>query len=245
MYGSQAMKPNVIALLAEVFHKCEIESSLNDGHTNAPGVDQCHDVACKENVEETVHVSVSISDSDNGSEMKHQNEGSERLSAAERQSSSSSDRIRQRNSHGILKSNSDTQVNPSSQLAFKSPFQLDFTMDDDLQQAPLNGAQDIIDKDKGKANPFSGIFQRPVLVADRKHGLPKMAGSSSGSPRTMSRQQEQSLLVRRNKQKQRAIDVEEWDIQQEGVEGKVKMDIFFLFWTDMLPSTKTLFVFSK
>lgn len=222
LYGSQAMKPNVIVLLAEIFQKCEIESSLNDGHTNASEVDQCHDVGCKENVEKTVHVSVSVSDSDNGSETKHANEASGRQSSL-----SLSDRIRQRNSHGVLKSNPDTQVKPSSHLSFKSPLQLDFTVDDDLQQAPLNGAQDIIDKDKEKGTSFGGIFQRPVLVGDRKHSLPKMAGSS-GSPRTMSRQQEESLLIRRNKQKQRAIiDVEEWDIQHEEVEGKLKMKFFF------------------
>lgn len=226
LYGSQAMKPNVIVLLAEIFQKCEIESSLNDGRTNAPEVDQFHDVACKENVEKTVRVSVS--DSDNGSKMKHENEASERFSEAARQSSLSlSDRIRQRNSHGVLKSNSDTQVKPSSHFSFKSPLQLDFTVDDDLQQAPLNGAQDIIDKDKEKGTSFGGIFQRPVLVGDRKHSLPKMAGSS-GSPRTMSRQQEESLLIRRNKQKQRAIiDVEEWDIQHEEVDGKLKINFLF------------------
>ena len=228
------MKPNIIALLAEVFHNCEVESlphenGFKEKQTSKSDADLHHIAANKENVMDNRSSSAPVlnsdksKDTDNGSLREALKGNSERLSSMSGQlRSSSSDRIEQAKS-GVWKSQSDTQVNSNSRLSFKSPFQLDFTVDDDMQQAPLNGPsskQDVTEKNKEKENPFSGIFQRPVLAGDRKRSLPNMSGSG-GSPRTTPRQ-EHSLLTRRNKQKQRTLDLEEWDMQEEEVEGMIQ-----------------------
>ena len=228
LYGSQAMKPNVIALLAEVFNKCEVESQSNENGvkerpTYESDVDLRYIVANKENVMDNRSSSAPILNSDKNRVFEHgspretiqgKNERSSSMSG--RLKSSTSDRIEQLKSSG-------TQGNTNSRLSFKSPFQLDFTVDDDVQQPTLNKPllkQDVHEKDtKEKENPFSGIIQRPVLVGDRKGSLPNTG--TVGSPRVTPRQ-EHPLLLRRNKQKQRTLDLEEWDMQQEEVEGMIK-----------------------
>lgn len=212
LYGSQAMKPNIIALLAEIFQKCEIESPKNDAmetQMSNQDIDLRCDAANKENVVDNMCSSVSVLNTDSDSE---------RFSAADGHFTySSSDHIELMTS-SAMKSQKDSQVKTKSHLSFKSPFQLDFTVDDDLLRSPSNGPQHTNDKTKEKENPFSGILRRPVLVGDRKHGLPCVA-TSCVNPQTTPRHQEQSLLTRRNKQKQRTInDFEEWDIQHEEVE---------------------------
>ena len=228
------MKPNVIALLAEVFHKCEVESlstenGLKEKPTSKSDVDLRYIVANKENVVDNRSSSAPVLNSDKNKGLEHGSpresfkDKNEKLSSLSGQlRSTSSDPIEQVKS-SVWKSHSDTQVNTNSRLSFKSPFQLDFTVDDDVQQLPLNGPllkQDVHEKDKEKENPFSGIIQRPVLAGDRKRSLPANMPGTGGSPRTTPRQ-EHSLLARRNKQKQRTLDLEEWDMQQEEVEGEV------------------------
>jgi len=240
LYGSQAMKPNVIALLAEIFQKCEVESlSPENGVKEKPAsksdVDLRYIVANKENVVDNRSSSAPVLNYvknegvEHGSPRESSKGKNERSSSMLGQLRSSSSDPVERVKSGVWKSHSDTQVNSNSRLSFKSPFQLDFTVDDDIQQAPLDGPlskQDEHVKGKEKGNPFTGIFQRPVLVGDRKHSLPNMT-NTAGSPRTTPRQ-EQSLLTRRNKQRQRTLDLEEWDMQQEEVEGEI-MCVITLF----------------
>ena len=220
LYGSQAMKPNIIALLAEVFHNCEVEllpheHGVKEKQTSKSDADLHYIVANKENVMDNRSSSAPVLNSDKSKDIEN---GSlrEALKGNYERLSSMGEQVKS----GVWKSQSDGQVNSSSRLSFKSPFQLDFTVDDDVQQAPLNGPskQDVTEKNKQKENPFSGIFQWPVLAGDRKQSLPNMPGSG-GSPRTTPRQ-EHSLLTRRNKQKQRTLDLEEWNMQEEEVEGK-------------------------
>ncbi|XP_078381865.1 uncharacterized protein LOC144664608 isoform X5 [Oculina patagonica] len=230
LYGSQAMKPNVIALLAEIFQKCEMESQSSENgviekQTSKSDVDLRYIAANKENVMDNKSSSAPVLNSDkskfigHGSPRESFKSKSERSSSMSGQlSSSASDYVRQENT-SVWKSQSDSQVNSNSRLSFKSPFHLDFTVDNDIQQPPLNGPlpKQGTDKEKEKENPFSGILQRPVLAGDsRKHSLP---GNVHGSPRTTPRQ-DVPLLMRRNKQKQRTLDLEDWDMQQEEVEDK-------------------------
>ena len=221
------MKPNVIALLAEIFHKCEIESLASENgvekQTSKSDVDLRYIAANKENVVDNKSSSAPVLSSDKFKSIEHRSPResfkSERSSSISGQiNSSNSDPMRQENSY-VWKSQSDGQVNSNSRLSFKSPFHLDFTVDNDLQQPPSNGPlpkqDDDKENEKEKENPFSGILQRPVLAGDsKKHNLP----ANYGSPRTTPRQ-EVPLLMRRNKQKQRTLDLEEWDMQQEEVEG--------------------------
>ena len=225
------MKPNVIALLAEIFHKCETESLASENgvgkQTSKSDVDLGYIVANKENVVDNKSSSAPVLSSD---KLKFIERGSSRESfKSERSSSisgqinsSTSDPTRQGNSH-VWKSESDSQVNANSRMSFKSPFHLDFTVDNDLQQPLSNGPLlkqgNDNEKDEDKENPFSGILQKPVLAGDsRKHNLWGTLAAGYGSPRTTPRQ-EVPLLMRRNKQKQRTLDLEEWDMQQEEVEG--------------------------
>lgn len=235
LYGSQAMKPNVVSLLAEIFHKCEIESLASENgvekQTSKSDVDLRYIVANKENVVDNKSSSAPVLSSDKFKSVEHRSSResfkSERSSSISGQiNSSASDPTRQENSYA-WKSQSDGQVNSNSRLSFKSPFHLDFTVDNDLQQPPLNGhllkegndKENVLDKGKDKENPFSGILQRPVLAGDsRKHNLPANLAGGYGSSRATPRQ-EVPLLMRRNKQKQRTLDLEEWDMQQEEVEG--------------------------
>lgn len=235
LYGSQAMKPNVIALLAEIFYKCETESLASEnGVEKKPSksdVDLSYIVANKENVMDNKSSGALVLNSEKLKFSEHRSPResfkSERSSSISGQTNSStSDPTRPE----VWKSQSDGQVNSSSRLSFKSPFHLDFTVDNDLQQPPLNGPlpKQANDKEneKEKENPFSGILQRPVLAGDsRKHNSPANLAGGYGSPRTTPRQ-EFPLLMRRNKQKQRTLDLEEWDMQQEEVEGKVELFIF-------------------
>ena len=155
LYGSQAMKPNVIALLAEVFNKCEVESQSNENGvkerpTYESDVDLRYIVANKENVMDNRSSSAPILNSDKNRVFEHgspretiqgKNERSSSMSG--RLKSSTSDRIEQLKSSG-------TQGNTNSRLSFKSPFQLDFTVDDDVQQPTLNKPllkQDVHEKD--------------------------------------------------------------------------------------------------
>ena len=227
------MKPNIIALLAEIFHKCETESiaSENGVEKQTSDVDPSYIVANKENVMDNKSSSAPVLNSDKFKSIDHQSPResfrSERSSSISGQiNSSSSDPTRQENSY-VWKSQSDNQVNSNSRLSFKSPFHLDFTVDNDLQQPPLNGPLPKQDNDKEnekeKENPFSGILQRPVLAGDlRKDNLPANLAGGYGSSRSTPRQ-EVPLLMRRNKQKQRTLDLEEWDMQQEEVEGKAEL----------------------
>lgn len=246
LYGSQAMKPNVIALLAEIFHKCEIESLASENgvekQTSVPDIDLRYIVANKENVMDNKSSSAPVLNSDKSRSTEHGSPGESFRSKSERSgsmsgqiNSSAADPVRQENSY-VWKSQSDSQVNSNSGLSFKSPFHLDFTVDNDIQQPPLNGPlpKQGIDKEKEKENPFSGILQRPVLAGDsRKHNLPANLPGGYGSPRTTPRQ-EVPLLMRRNKQKQRTLDLEEWDMQQEEVEGKIKLFIYKLHVLNLL-----------
>ena len=225
------MKPNITALLAELFNVCEFEwQSPEIGTkmklTSKSDIDQQCVVANKENFTDNRSLSNPLLLSENDINIGH---GSPRENFKVRNgqissmpgqlNSSSSERIQQVKSD-IWKSQSDSQVNSKSRLSFKSPFQLDFTVDDDMQQPPFNEPLTKQDEhEKDKENPFNGIFQRPVLVRDRKLSLPNTF-SVGGSPRVTPRQ-EHSLLARRNKQKQRTLDLEEWDMQQEEVEGKI------------------------
>lgn len=228
------MKPNVIALLAEIFHKCEVESystenGVTENQTSKPEVHLHQLVANKENDMDNKSSSASVLNTD--SSKSNEQEGLRELltNKHERLGSSSKDRMEQVKS-GIWKSQSDGQVNSNSASSFKSPFHLDFTVDDDMEQPPMNGPdmkRDVSENVKEKENPFSGIFQRPVLAGDRKRSLPNMPGLE-GSPRTTPRQ-EHSLLARRNKQKQRTLDLEEWDVQQEEVEGEDKLMVVFFY----------------
>lgn len=228
------MKPNVIALLAEIFHKCEIESLASENGVEKPtsksDVDLRYIVANKENVVDNKSSSAPILSSDKHKfiELGSPRESfkSERSSSISGQiSSSTSDPMRQENSY-VWKSESDSQVNANSRMSLKSPFHLDFTVDNDLQQPPSNGPlskqgnnYNEKDADKDEENPFSGILQKPVLAGDsRKHNLRSTLAGGYGSTRTTPRQ-EVPLLMHRNKQKQRTLDLEEWDMQQEEVEG--------------------------
>lgn len=238
LYGSQAMKPNVIALLAEIFYKCETESLASENGVEKKAskldVDLNYIVANKENVIDNRSSGTLVLNSEKLKSSEHRSPResfkSERSSSISGQTNSStSDPTRPENSY-VWKSQSDGQVNSSSRLSFKSPFHLDFTVDNDLQQPPLNGPlpKQANDKEneKEKENPFSGILQRPVLAGDsRKHNSSVNLAGGYGSPRTTPRQ-EFPLLMRRNKQKQRTLDLEEWDMQQEEVEGKVELFIF-------------------
>ena len=240
LYGSQAMKPNVIALLAEIFQKCEVESASENcvvsKQTSKSDADLQHITANKENVIDNKCSSAPVLNSD---ESKYTH-GSPRESfkiKGERSSSlsgkltgSALDAVKQENSV-MWKSQSDGQVNSNSRLSFKSPFHLDFTDDYDGQQPPLNGSLPTqggeIDNEKfsEKENPFTGILQRPVLAGEaRKHSLPANMAVGYGSPRTTPRQ-EVPLLLRRNKQKQRTLDLEDWDMQQEEEMEVVKGNI--------------------
>lgn len=229
------MKPNVIALLAEIFHKCEAESlgsqnGVEKQTSIKSDVDLRYIVANKENVVYNYKgSSAPVLSSD---KLKFIERGSPRESFKNERSSSisgqinssTSDPTRQENSY-VWKTESDSQVNTNSRMSFKSPFHLDFTIDNDLQQPlsngplPKQGNDNEKDEDKDKENPFSGILQKPVLAGDlRKHNLRGTITGGYSSPRTTPRQ-EVTLLMRRNKQKQRTLDLEEWDMQQEEVEG--------------------------
>ena len=234
------MKPNVIALLAEIFQKCEIElesvtseNGVITKQTSKSDVDLRYTVANKENVMDNKSSSAPVLNSDkskyigHGSPRESFRSKSDRLSSAFGQLSGSvSDPAKQENSN-VWKSQRDSQMNSNSRLSFKSPFHLDFTVDYDAQQPPLNGPlvnqgndkETEKQNEKEKENPFSGILQRPVLAGDsRKHSLPANMPGGHGSPRTTPRH-EVPLLMRRNKQKQRTLDLEDWDMQQEEVEG--------------------------
>lgn len=227
------MKPNITALLAELFNVCEFEWKSPEIGTekkliSKSDVDQQCLVAKKENFTDNRSLSNPLLHSEKDKNIGHRSprenfkvKNGQISSMPGQLNSSSSERIQQVKSD-IWKSQSDSQVNSNTRLSFKSPFQLDFTVDDDLQQPPLNEPftkQDEHEKDK--ENPFNGIFQRPVLVRDRKLSLPNTF-SVGGSPRVTPRQ-EHSLLARRNKQKQRTLDLEEWDMQQEEVEGEINL----------------------
>lgn len=232
LYGSQAMKPNVIALLAEIFQKCEMESLTSENvviekRTSKSDFDLRFISANKENVMDNKSSSAPVLNSgklskfiEHGSPRESFKGKSERSSSLSGQlSSSASDPTKQENGTA-WKSQSDGHMNSNSRLSFKSPFHLDFTVDNDVQQ-PLNGPlpKQGTEKEKEKENPFSGILQRPVLAGDpRKHSLPANKAGIHGSPRTTPRQ-DVPLLMRRNKQKQRTLDLEDWDMQQEEVEG--------------------------
>ena len=243
LYGSQAMKANVIALLAEIFHKCEIESLASENgvekQTSKSDVDLRYIVANKENVVDNKSSNAPVLSSD---KLKFIERGSPRVQSfkSERSSSisgqtnsSTSDPTRQENSY-VWKSESDSQVNANSRMSFKSPFHLDFTIDNDLQQPPSNGPlskqgnNNEKDEDKDEENPFSGILQKPVIAGDsRKHNLRSTLAGGYGNTRTTPRQ-EVPLLMRRNKQKQRTLDLEEWDMQQEEVEGTCIYNIIII-----------------
>lgn len=239
------MKPNIIALLAEIFHKCEMESLTSENgvierQTSKSDVDLRYIVANKENVVDNKSSSAPVLNSDKTNSIERGSPRESFQSKSERSSlmygplsSSALESVRQENTNSAWKSQSDSQVNSNSRLSFKSPFHLDFTVDYDAQQPPLNGPlpKQGVDNEKltEKENPFSGIFQRPVLAGEaRKHSLPINMPGGYGSPRTTPRQ-DVPLLMRRNKQKQRTLDLEEWDMQQEEVEGETVLIIVFKF----------------
>ncbi|XP_022802926.1 calmodulin-regulated spectrin-associated protein 2-like isoform X3 [Stylophora pistillata] len=219
LYGSQAMKPNVIALLAEVFQKCKVESMSENfvvsKQTSKSDADLRHILANKEDVTDTKCSSAPVLNSDESKyayggargSLKSKIERSSSLSG--KLTGSALDAVKQEDSF-VKKLQSDGQMNSNSRLSFKSSFHLDFTDDYNGQQPPLNGSlpnqgdEKDNERVKEKENPFTGILQRPVLAGDaRKHG----------SPHTTPRQ-EVPLLMRRNKQKQRTLDLEDWDMQQ-------------------------------
>ena len=240
LYGSQAMKPNIIALLAEIFQKCEVESVSENcvvsKQTSKSDADLQHITANKENVIDNKCSSAPVLNSDEnkytrGSPRESLKSKSERSSSLSgKLTGSALDADKQENSV-MWKSQSDGQVNSNSRLSFKSPFHLDFTDDYDGQQPPLNGSlpteggEKDNEKFNEKENPFTGILQRPVLAGEtRKHSLPANMAVGHGSPRTTPRQEVQ-LLLRRNKQKQRTLDLEDWDMQQEEETEVVKGNI--------------------
>ena len=254
LYGSQAMKPNIIALLSEIFHKCEIESLMPENgviekQTSKSDVDLRYITANKENVMDNKSSSAPALNSDKSKSVEHGSlresfkSKSERSSSVSGQFSSSASEPARQDNTSVWKTHSDSQMNSNSRLSFKSPFHLDFTIDNDVQvqQPPLNGPlpKQGNNKENEKENPFSGILQRPVLAGDsRKHSLP---ANIHGSPRTTPRQ-EVPLLMRRNKQKQRTLDLEDWDMQQEEVEGMIKL---LLLLTVSPSSAEASFIFGK
>lgn len=232
------MKPNIIALLAEIFQKCEVESVSENcvvsKQTSKSDADLQHITANKENVIDNKCSSAPVLNSDEnkytrGSPRESLKSKSERSSSLSgKLTGSALDTVKQGNSV-MWKSQSDGQVNSNSRLSFKSPFHLDFTDDYDSQQPPLNGSlptqggEKDNEKFNEKENPFTGILQRPVLAGEaRKHSLPANMAVGHGSPRTTPRQEVQ---LRRNKQKQRTLDLEDWDMQQQEETEVVKGNI--------------------
>ena len=230
------MKPNIVALLSEMYERCEVEVVSESGisgiqnSTSNFNPNDCS--ANKDNIMESRSSSALNLSSEKRIEMfscigrspedlakgrsarSWSMSGQLGISNLEKDSRVAIDEDK----HSMWrKSQSENQINSTSRPVFKSPFQLDFTVDSDtqLQETVLTPRQE---NKKQRENPFSGIFQRPVLVSEsRKTSLPIVLGGGE-SPKVKPKQ-ESPLLLRRSKQKQRTLDYEEWDMQQEEVEG--------------------------
>lgn len=279
MYGSQAMKPNIIALLAEMFHKCEGDQQENNkSKTSQP----------KQNSTQERHHPVTDSNYDNHQNMSSKSTNSsgcvKSTSAPEQlcRNETLTDSIPQRAASESVLNNVDKTK------SYRSPFQLDFTDDLDPQCD-----QEILaprtTNSKDKQNPFNGIFQKPVLAGkgstprggenynsprllsdnssslgdsgpsratvgggvcqdntrvtsenDKNQGSTRLAADTGSDDANMSAKgkssvedgvsggslkvvpkQDQPLLLRRMKQKQRSLILDGVDSQYEGVEGKL------------------------
>lgn len=222
------MKPNVLALLAEIFYKCEEEESLSvkgtEGRSASASDLTLKAVGNKENVAENRSISapvLSSGKSGGNSAQKELAEDCESRSWTRASSISGSLDFKAKRQADATprKAYSETNVSRSSKSSFQSPFQLSFTADIDLDTSEEflvpNGGLEAEDE---KKNPFSGIFQKAVLAGETRKTSAPNQGGVNGSPR-LPPKYDQPLLVRRAKQKPRNLAAEDWDMVEEDVEG--------------------------
>lgn len=167
MYGSQAMKPNLIALLAEMFHKCEgDDEDVTVNKTLQPKLNNVQERECGDS-ETKRHLTDPVND-------KEQN-----ILPVSCVKSSSAPEYLCRND--TLKDftqkramSEDTSNKVEKTRSYSSPFQLDFTDNLDFQCDPRTV------RSKENENTFNDIFQKPVLAGK---GLTPRGVDSQCSPR--------------------------------------------------------------
>ncbi|XP_048590718.1 uncharacterized protein LOC5518363 isoform X4 [Nematostella vectensis] len=226
LYSSQAMKPNLIALLAEIFHRCEIDTNT----VREEKKKRCRSASGV--LEETDHTP-SYEPRPSARSSSAPMLASDIISAASpalgkrlmdlskakaQRSSSIPERLSTHQDPGVDegKSRSETELNSARKNSSGSPFQLDFTARYETRESD--------NKDEGgfsdAQNPFSGIFQKPVLAREgRKHSAPSVL-AAGGSPRVKPRGVE-PRLTRRPKQKQRTLALEDWEMGED--DGEVHL----------------------
>ena len=186
MYGSQAMKPNIIALLAEMFHKCEGD----DSETSKDKTSQSE--LNKQGNQNSANRAMNLcSDSVNGSGQNdltssNNSSGCVKSTSAPEQLCGRENSPQEISKHVTpQRAASENMLNKTdNKKSYRSPFQLDFTDDLDLQydeEIVTSRTPNI----KDKQNPFSGIFQKPVLAGSALSASPRMQ-SGHGSPRVLS-----------------------------------------------------------
>lgn len=211
MYSSQAMKPNMIALLSEMFYKCEIEEEqvVEDNKLRSRSCTDYSgniDAGIKDAVKKDLENNRSSSAPMLASEiiaahcpavgkklLDFTKEKSKQRSSASEQENQVRDKTTKRTSDDKRSEQSKTKQNRSYSL------QLDFTDD---------GEEMVDDKD-----PFNSIMRKPVL-ASRKYSAPDKVG---GSPRMPPRPEPR--LNKRAKQKQRTLALEDWEMEEKDTTG--------------------------
>lgn len=199
MYSSLAMKPNIMALLAEMFYKLELEEETltNDSKARSRSETSMTGFGNPDNNTTTRSSSAPMLASEIiaarsplvGRKLKDfaKERNQQRLSNSKEETSLDNDKE-------VNQSNSGRNVEKTKR---SYSLQLDFTDENNMADSD------------GNENPFTGIFRKPVLL-NRKHSAPETRTSSTPSP----------SLNRRAKQKPRTLALDDWEMDEKDVIGK-------------------------
>ena len=220
LYGSQAMQPNLVVLLAETFHKCE-EHAANSADNRASSTSALSPlVSTRGGDNEAAQRSASapaLNSADRVASRPFVVTSQDGGPASEIQDGGGCCEIQDGCRTTARKAQSETNV---SRASFTSPFQLSFTADIDLDASDENVVANGEPASENQ-DPFSGIFRRAVLagVGGRKFSAPNLREDTGGSPR-LPPKHEPPLLTKRAKQKPKQLAAGDWDAVDEGIEGR-------------------------
>ncbi|XP_031567239.1 uncharacterized protein LOC116302157 isoform X2 [Actinia tenebrosa] len=216
MYSSQAMKPNLIALLSEIFYKCEVEEDrevkdIKLRSRSCTDYSEKNDAGIKEAVKENSENHRSSSAPMLASEIiatrcpavgkklmdftKEKNKQRSSTSTASEQNNQEQNKTPRRTFDDKTSEKSKSKQNRSYSL------QLDFT-DDGEEKVEEKGGVD-------EEDPFNSIMRKPVL-ASSKYSAPDRVG---GSPRIPPKPEPR--LNKRAKQKPRTLALEDWEMEEK------------------------------
>lgn len=199
MYSSQAMKPNLVALLAEMFYKCELEDDTltsdkkvrSKSATNITGFGNI-DSGCTTRSSSAPMLASEIIAARSplvGRKLKD-------FAKKKNQQRSNQQADNDNDEEKAARNSSQQKQSTSSDKSTRNySMQLDFTDEDEIST-----------DSKDKENPFNGIYRKPVLL-NRKHSAPEP--SSSGVSKV------DPSFNRRAKQKQRTLTLDDWEMDEK------------------------------